>query len=191
MRDIFDRRILLSHVAVEHPIVHLRQHENGDWNWRLIFPEGPPGGPKRGRGFGDFIVMDSADVRDGQVVLTLPWHMSDTLSGYKRDSSLTHALGSFTRDAPGNDWPSEIRRTREGLARTWRFTGIRSSLSYARIAEPDTVGRYFRIAKANFRSSDPPLDVKTLSGDAKILGDSVWLDVPRFTLPGSEGKARG
>jgi hypothetical protein len=190
MRDIFDRRILLSHVSVEHPIVHLRQHEGGLWNWRSIFPEGPAG-PKNGRGFGDFIVMDSADVRDGQVVLTLPWHPSDTLRGYKRDSVITHALGSLTRDIPGNDWPSEIRRTREGFARTWRFTGIRSNLSYARIAVPDTAGRFFRIAKANFRSSDPPMDIRTLSGDAKILGDSVWLDIPHFTLPGSAGKAKG
>ena len=40
-RDIFDRRILISHLAAEHPVVHLRQHENGNWNWRRIFPEGP------------------------------------------------------------------------------------------------------------------------------------------------------
>src|SRR5215210_103535 len=38
-RDLFDRRILLSHVDVQRPYVHLRQHENGDWNWRRIFPE--------------------------------------------------------------------------------------------------------------------------------------------------------
>jgi len=190
MRDIFDRRILLSHLLAEHPIVHLRQHESGLWNWRSIFPEGRSG-PKNGRGFGDFIVMDSADVRDGQVVLTLPWHPADTLRGYKRDSVITHALGSLTRDIPGNDWPTEIRRTREGFAHTWRFTGIQASLSYARIAVPDTAGRFFRIARATLRSSDPPLDVRTLTGNAKILGDSVWLDIPHFTLPGSAGKARG
>src|SRR5678809_931297 len=91
VRDIFDRRILISHLEVQRGFVHLRQHANGDWNWRLIFPEGP-GGPKNGRGFGDFIVMDSADIRSGNVVLTLPWHPSDTLRGYKRDSAITHAL---------------------------------------------------------------------------------------------------
>src|SRR5256885_5754763 len=30
-RDLFDRRILLSFLQAEHPYVHLRQHENGDW----------------------------------------------------------------------------------------------------------------------------------------------------------------
>jgi len=73
-RDIFDRRILISHLAVDHPIVHLRQHEDGSWNWRHIFPEGPKG-PSNGRGFGDFIVMDSADISNGQIILTLPWHV--------------------------------------------------------------------------------------------------------------------
>jgi hypothetical protein len=97
----FDRRILLSHVSAEHPYVHIREHENGTWNWRLIFPDGPAG-PKNGRGFGDFIVMDSADIHDGTVVVTLPWHPSDTLRGYKRDSAIVHALGSLTRDRPGN-----------------------------------------------------------------------------------------
>src|SRR3954463_10065268 len=38
VRDLFDRRILLSHLAVDRPYVHLRQHENGEWNWRRIFP---------------------------------------------------------------------------------------------------------------------------------------------------------
>ncbi|HVD61726.1 MAG TPA: hypothetical protein VNC11_12710, partial [Gemmatimonadaceae bacterium] len=190
VRDIFDRRILISHLEVQRGFVHLRQHANGDWNWRLIFPEGP-GGPKNGRGFGDFIVMDSADIRGGNVVLTLPWHPSDTLRGYKRDSAITHALTSLTRDNPGNDWPTEIRRTREGFARTWRFSDINANLSYVRITVPDTAGRFFKIARASLRTSDPPLDVRTLSGDVNILGDSVWLNLPHFTLPASGGSAKG
>ena len=190
MRDIFDRRILLSHLEVEHPMVILRQHENGQWNWRRIFPEGPQQ-PKTGRGFGDFIAMDSADVHDGQIVLTLPWHPSDSLRGYKRDSSIAHALASLTRDTPGNDWPSEIRKTREGFARTWRFAGVRSSFSYVRIAQPDTIGRFFRIASASVRSSDPPLDMKSVAGDVRIVADSAWLDLSHFDLPASTGRARG
>src|SRR5688572_5076132 len=191
MRDIFDRRILLSHLDVQHPIVHIREHENGDWNWRHIFPEGPAEEPSTGRGFGDFIVMDSADIHDGQVVLTLPWHPDDTLRGRKRDSVIAHALGSLTRDEPGNDWRSEIRKTREGFARTWRFTGLRSSFGYARIAEPDSIGRFFRITRASGTSADPPIEIRKLAGDVRILGDSVWLDIPQFDLPGSTGKASG
>ena len=190
VRDILDRRILISHLDAEHPLVHLRQHENGSWNWRRIFPEGPQG-PSTGSGFGDFIVMDSADIRNGQVILTLPWHVSPDLKGYKRDSAITHALGSLTRDAPGNDWPSEVRRTREGFARTWRFTGLRSSFSYVRVSVPDTAGRFVQIAKASARSSDPPLDIHNLAGSVRFLGDSAWLDMPHFDLPASTGSVKG
>ncbi|HXV16670.1 MAG TPA: hypothetical protein VD758_07820, partial [Gemmatimonadaceae bacterium] len=40
-RDLFDRRILLSHVSIDHPFAEFRQHEKGDWNFQRIFPSGP------------------------------------------------------------------------------------------------------------------------------------------------------
>src|SRR6476469_9252865 len=81
VRDLFDRRILLSHASVERPRVVIRQHENGDWNWRRIFPAGVQKQMRNERGFGDFIVLDSADVTDADVRLTLPWHPADWLRG--------------------------------------------------------------------------------------------------------------
>jgi len=191
LRDLFDRRIMLSHLDVASPVVHVRQHENGDWNWRRIFPEGSKTPHRTERGFGDFIVMDSADLRGASVALTLPWHPSDTLRGYRRDSAIAHAIASLTRVSPGNQWRSEIRRTREGLARTYRFTAADASFSYARVADPDSVGRFFRIARARFESADPPMSFRNLRADVRHLGDSIWLDAPRFDLKGSTGRARG
>ncbi len=191
LRDLFDRRILLSHLNIEHPVVHVTQHENGDWNWRRIFPEGAETPQSAGRGFGYFIVMDSADVRDAVIRLTLPWHPSDTLRGSKRDSAVAHALGSLTRASPGNQWRSEIRRTGEGLARTWRFTSVNASLGYARIADPDSVGRFFRISRASLNSADPPMKFRNVRADVRHLGDSIWLDASHFDLPGSTGRADG
>ncbi|HZK78286.1 MAG TPA: hypothetical protein VFC35_05210, partial [Gemmatimonadaceae bacterium] len=110
-RDLFDRRILLSHVSIEHPVAHIKQHEKGDWNFQRIFPSGPKKPPSTARGFGDYIVMDSADIRNASIVLSLTWHPSDTLKGAKRDSAIKHALGALTRVSPGNQWLSEINRT--------------------------------------------------------------------------------
>src|SRR6266705_3285142 len=94
-RDLFDRRILFSHLEAEHPFVHLRQHENGDWNFRRIFP-----------------ASVEKQKRNETFLLTLPWHPSDSLRGAKRDSAIRHEL---TRS------DHEIRRTREGFSRTWRW----------------------------------------------------------------------
>lgn len=190
VRDIIDRRILLSHLDVRGLVVHVRQHEGGEWNYRRIFPEGPKK-PPRARGLGDYIIMDSADVRDATIAVTQPWHPADYLSGYQRDSAITRALGSLTRVSTGNQWRTEIRRTREGYARTWRFTGAAGSLSYVRLADPDTSGKFFRIAKARVMSADPPLALSNVAVEIRQVGDSIWFSAPRFDLPGSTGRARG
>ena len=191
LRDVLDRRLLLSHVDVQRPVVHVRQHEDGVWNYRRIFPERPKKSRTASRDFGDFIIVDSADVHDASIAVTQPWHPADYLRGYQRDSAITRALGSLTRVSPGNQWRTEIRRTREGMARTWRFSGATGSVAYARIADPDSIGRFFRIAKARVTSADPPLKLANVAAEITHIGDSIWLSAPHFDLPGSTGRASG
>src|SRR6476646_1455263 len=181
-RDLFDRRVLLSFAEVHRPVVHLRQHENGEWNWRRIFPASVEKQKRNERGFGQYIVVDSSVIRDASLTLTLPWHPSDTLRGAKLDSAIRFEL---TR----ND--HEIRRTREGFARTWRWSKADANLGFTRLADPDTVGRLARIRQASFTETDPPFKFRNISGTALNLGDSVFLDSDHFDLPGSTGKAHG
>jgi hypothetical protein len=181
-RDLFDRRILLSSLDVQHPVVHLRQHENGDWNWRRIFPASVEKQKRNERGFGEYIVVDTSEVHDASVTLTLPWHPSDTLRGAKRDSAIRFEL---TRP------DHEIHRTREGFARTWRWSNTQASIGFSRIADPDTVGRLFRLRKASFVETDPPFKFRNVAGTILNLGDSVFIDADHFDLPGSTGKAHG
>jgi hypothetical protein len=181
-RDLFDRRILLSHLEAEHPVVHLRQHANGDWNWRRIFPASVEKQKRNQRGFGEYIVVDSSVVRNASFTLTLPWRPSDTLRGAKLDSAIRFEL---TRS------DHEIRRTREGFARTWRWSQAQANLGFARIADPDTVGRLVRIRKLSFAETDPPFKFRNISGTVLNLGDSVFVDSDHFDLPGSTGKAHG
>src|SRR5438876_6731968 len=117
-RDLFDRRILLSHLEAEHPFVHIRQHANGDWNFRRIFPASVEKQKRNERGFGQYMVIDSSVVRDASFTLTLPWHPPDTLRGAKLDSAIRYEL---TRP------DHEIRRTREGFARTWSWNQLQAT----------------------------------------------------------------
>ena len=181
-RDLFDRRILLSDLQAEHPVVHIRQHENGDWNWRRIFPASVEKQKRNERGFGQYIVIDSSEIHDATFILTLPWRPSDTLRGAKRDSAIRYEL---TRS------DHEIRRTREGFARTWRWTNAQASIGFARIADPDTVGRLVRLRKASFTETDPPFKFRNISGTFLNLGDSVFVDADHWDLPASTGKAHG
>ena len=181
-RDIFDRRILLTYLEAQRPVVHLRQHENGDWNFRRIFPPGRNDDPRSQGGFGQYIVIDSSDLHSATLVLTLPWHPDPALRGAKRDSAIAYELSR--KDL-------EIRRTREGFARTWRWTNGDASLGYARISDPDSAGRFARIRKASFTESDPPFQFRNVSGTAMNLGDSIWIDADHWDLPGSTGSAKG
>ena len=188
MRDIFDRRILLSHIDVTRPVVRLHEHLDGKFNYQRIFPSGPRRPRGAQRGFGDFIIIDSADVHDANVAVGLKWRPSDTLSARKRDSVVAHALGSLTRVTKGNQWRSEVHRTGEGFSKIYRFTDIEASLGYARIADPDSAGRFFRITSVRANSSDPPLRLRQGAVDVRHVGDSVWIRSPGFRLANSRGR---
>src|SRR5256714_892674 len=149
-RDLFDRRILLSRVEATRPYVHLRQHQNGDWNFRRIFPASVEKEQRNKRGFGQYIVADTSIVHGARLVLTLPWHLSDTLRGYKLDSALRYELSR-----PDH----EIRKTREGYARSWRWSDIDADLGFARIADPDTAGGLVRLPQPPLHRNQPPFQI--------------------------------
>jgi len=184
LRDLLDRRLLLRNVHAQHPVVYLRQHENGEWNFRRVFKSNNRGpSPKRTeRGFGDYIRIDSAWVADGTFMLTLPWHPSPHLRGVARDSAIRFEL---TRK------DHEIRRTSEGFTRTWRWTRANALAIRSRIADPDSAGTAFTFANVSVAEADPPFLFRNVRGELIQRGDSIWIDVPHFDLPGSTGRGAG
>ncbi|HEY0997719.1 MAG TPA: translocation/assembly module TamB domain-containing protein [Gemmatimonadaceae bacterium] len=183
-RDLLDRRILLHDVRAEHPWVHIKELE-GDpgWNYKRIFVSKPKG-PElpRGRGFGDFIVIDTAQVRDATFLLTLKWHPADSLRGAKRDSAIREHLAR-----PGKTfW-----RAADGYKHTYRWTDIDALLPRLRLADPDSAGRLFTVASLGVVEEDPPFHFRNARGVVRQQGDSIWLDLAHFDLPGSTGRARG
>lgn len=184
-RDLIDRRLLLRNVTVEHPVVHLRQYENGDWNFQRIFRRGGPKGPSvPGRSFGDFIVLDSVRVKNGTFLVTRPWEPDDTLRGAKRDSAIRRNLTNPNR---------EIRRSAEGFTHTYRWSRIAGFIPHARLAHPDSdrFGREFHIADLQVEENEPPFSFRNGRGVVRQLGDSIFVDVRHFDLPASTGSARG
>jgi translocation and assembly module TamB len=181
-RDLIDKRLLFSRVDVQHPTVYLRQHENWDWNFQRVFRKGRLGRQATGPQYGDYVVMDSVHLHDATFLLTLPWHPDDSLRGAKRDSAVAAALANTS---------VEIRRRREGFAITRRWTHIDAVVPHARLADPDSAGRLFQIARLRVDESDPPFSFRDLRGTVRNLGDSVWADVGHFDLPASTGSASG
>ncbi len=181
-RDLLDRRLLIRRLEIEQPVVNLRRHADGRWNFQRIFPRGEPTGPRRERGFGDFILVRDAIIREGTFILTEPWSPNDSLVGARRDSAIAHALAD-------ND--SEIRQTAEGLKRTLRWTNIELRSPHVRITHPDSAGQYIVLDRLDTDVSDPPFSFRRVQGAVRILRDTLRFEARRFELPGSEGSATG
>ena len=190
-RDLIDKRLLLRNVQIEHPVVYLREHLNGHWNYKEIFRvyEKKNNGPKApGANFGDFVVFDTVRVRDGTFVLQQPWTPDDTLRGAKLDSSV-----KFTLARPDKEIRRVVDDKKPGFARTWRWSKIYANFSHIRIADPDSnkFGRTFVLDTVHVVESDPPFNFRNLRGTVRNLGDSIWVDIAHFDLPQSTGNGKG
>ncbi|PYP77457.1 MAG: hypothetical protein DMD35_15085 [Gemmatimonadetes bacterium] len=182
-RDLVDRRIHLERVDVEHPNVVLRQNGDFSWNFKRMFQRSGPEKPKGPeRGFGDFVVIDSVHLTRAQMRLTMPWHPDDTLHGAKRDSAIRTNLARKDH---------EIRRTGDGFSQNYRWTDAYVAVSHMRVADPDSVGRLFRIDTLHTVESVPTFKWRNVSAVVRQLGDSVWIDAPHWDLPASTGHASG
>ncbi len=62
---------------------------------------------------------------------------------------------------------------------------------YTRLADPDSVGRLFQIARLDADEVDPPFKFRNVRGGVRQTGDSLWAEVEHFDLPGSTGKGGG
>ncbi|MGQ0539368.1 MAG: translocation/assembly module TamB domain-containing protein [Gemmatimonadaceae bacterium] len=178
--DLIDRRIRIALASVTRPVIHVRKDSAGTWNFRSLFPAGPPKAPAATRGFGDYVVLDSLRIRDGEFALTMPWEPDDTLRGAKRDSAIAFNLTRADR---------EVRRAGNGFARTFRWSDIRLDAGYVRVAHPDSAGQFFQIHRLDVDESVPPLEFSKARGTLRLLGDSLWADLAHFELPDS--RARG
>ena len=190
-RDLIDKRIWLRNVEIEHPVIYIRQHPSGRWNFKEIFRsyEKKTSGPKApGRNFGDYVIIDSARLRNASFVLQMPWHPDDSLRGAKRDSAVRYNLARADK---------EIRRTvdekKAGFVRTWRWTNIYTSISRMRLADPDSdrFGRLFVLDTLHVVENDPPFRFRNVRGSVRHQGDSIWLDLPHWDLPHSTGSGKG
>ncbi len=184
-RDLVDRRLYFRRIDLEHPSLVLRQHENWKWNYKKLFRMGGPSRKPRGpeRGFGDFVILDSVHVRGGgSFRVTIPWHTDDSLKGVKRDSAIR--VNVARKD-------HEVRKTREGFTQTYRWTNAYVFASHIRVADPDSAGIQAIVDTLHVDESMPPFKWRNVAGGVRILGDSAWMMLPHWDLPGSTGHAEG
>ncbi len=183
LRDLIDRRIQLRSVTLERPVLRIHERPDGSWNWKEIFP--PPRKPKSPvaptRGFGDYVVIDTATIRGGTLTFIQPWALSDTLAPRVRDSLLAIAQREHElRRAPGGRWEKMLR---------WRAAD--AALGRVRLAHPDSVGQLFEVGHLAVEESDPLFSFRDAKGTIRKNDDTLWVDLRHLALAASTGKGRG
>jgi len=183
-RDLLARRLVVRHAVVQRLQVHLVDYGNDDWNWmRALRRTDPMPSPRRtGRGFGDWIRVDSLDLFEGNVAVVEGWTPADSLRGAKRDSAIAFNLAR--RDL-------EIERDGDRFVKTRRWMRGRLILGPSRILHPDTAGQRLLVRRLDAVENDPPFWFRNVSADVRILKDSMWVDSARLYLPRSGGTASG
>jgi translocation and assembly module TamB len=182
-RDLVDRRLYFRRVDVSRPQVVLRQHQDFTWNYKRMFKRSGPEKPRGpDRGFGDYVVVDSVHLRRASMRLTIPWHADDSLRGARRDSAIRVNLARKDH---------EIRRTREGYTQSYRWTEAYAAVPHVRIADPDSAGRFVVIDTLHAVESVPTFRWRNIAGVVRTLGDSAWLNLSHWDLPGSTGRGEG
>lgn len=180
LRDLVDGVIALRSLDVQRPLVRLQQRHD-TWNFRSIFPGGGPSSTRRG--FGSYISVANARIRGGDVRLQLPWAPADSLQGARRDSAIAVALA---------DTAQIVHRIGANeYEKVWRWSGIALQLAHAHLADPDTNGNHFEIARLDVVERFPPFNVRNARGAIWRRADSLWITLPRFDLAGSTGSAEG
>ena len=185
IRDLVDARIHLRHVTVEHPHLHLQDFGKGRWNYQ-VFKSGPPSA-KGSRTWASVFVVDSVRATNASFFLTMPWSPDDTLKGAVRDSVIRHELARTDRKI------ERTPQTETGLSRTYIWSRATALITHARLLDPDSArfGQEIQIAKLDANEFDPPFKFRNVAGVVRKLGDSAWLDVSHWDLPGSTGTAKG
>lgn len=175
VRDLLAQRFVFTDLALDTPVLVLRQHADRSWNYqRIARPGTGKPGPR------PLIRATNVKVAGGRVVVTLPWTPEPWLGARARDSTAAARLRS-----------GEVTRTSEGLKRSWRWRELSLAGTALAASDPAHDGGSLTLSRLAVTEAFPPLAIVDAQGTARWFSDSAQLDIRRLRLPHSVASARG
>jgi translocation and assembly module TamB len=176
------KHIVLHDVRLVSPLIVLNKPPGGEWNFARIFPGDTTAKDSlAGPGWGSWIRLDDTEIRDGRVIVRLPWEPDTALAGAARDSAVALALSTASR--------ANVVEVPGGYQQVYEFRELSARLPLMRVADPDEPASRFEVATLQtvalpFRP--PAAEVRDLRGTFLVAPDSVWFDSVQARLPGSQ-----
>ncbi|CAN5706280.1 hypothetical protein BH23GEM9_BH23GEM9_17210 [soil metagenome] len=188
VRHLLRRQIVLSDVRLVRPVVVLDRPPGEKWNYVRIFRIEPdtvalyPQPP----GWGDWVELHRVDLVRGRVTMRTEWKPPDDVTGAERERAVQKALSGETREV--------VVEVPGGWQNVMDFRSLTARLPLVIAAHPDTAGVHIEVARfAGIVQpfSPPAADVRDLSGNFRIVNDSLRFSGIHAVLPGSRIAARG
>jgi translocation and assembly module TamB len=182
LRALLGQRIELQDVRLVEPLIVLDKPPGGDWNFERIFPGDTTAvDSAAGPGWGSWFRIEELRIRDGRIIVRLPWEPDTALAGAARDSAVAAALSA---DARANVVPAQ-----GGWQTVYDFQRLTAHFPLLRIADPDEAARRFEVATLRMDAypfRPPAAEVRDLRGTFFVAEDSLWFTAPVIRFPASE-----
>jgi len=186
--DLWARRVILSDVRAERPVIVLDKLPGQRWNWdKILFPD-TASKPRTSdaRQFGDWVELKNVHLVDATLTARSPYEVPSGLSATARDSIIALALAGELRPV--------VRAVPGGYQRVTVLERTTMTAPYVRIKLPGETSQLFRIASGSaiVKPFHPPaLDLRNIQGTMQVDTDSLWFRNLAATLPASNATVSG
>ncbi len=177
---LLSRRITITDLELVRPVIRLVRPPAGEWNYRRIFPARPTAPADTAPGFGDWIWLQDVRLRNGQLVVQIPWAPDTTLAPAARDSVVRLALSGASRS-----WVDSVAG---GLEKTMDFFAVNGHLANVVLATPRSSAMTLQVVRLQMTAAPfrpPVFDVRNATGTVRMTNDSVTIPDLALELPGS------
>jgi translocation and assembly module TamB len=187
LRPLISRRIVLDGVEIDSAEIVIERSAARGWNYDRLFPRDSAQPADTSAGFGDWIVLTDVSLRRSRLTVRIPWQPDSSLRGAARDSAMRAALAGEGRTV--------VTRVADGtLQQVQDFRHIDARLPLVRVAQPEHPTKLIRadsLRMEAFAFAPPSAQVRQLSGEFELDGDSVWFRDVAVQLPASRAALTG
>lgn len=172
--------VVLSRIELDSPDVRITKRANGRMNYEevLRLNEGPPG-----KGPGQLIEFRDVWIRNGGVVLSMPWTPPDSA---KTPAAIDAALRE-ERTHKGR----EINPTADGYKKVIRFVPLTAHFPKLRLSTPKREPFAFEVDTMATRVSDPQVTLTHLIAHGLTGGDTLLFTAAYAALPNTRAQGGG
>jgi translocation and assembly module TamB len=185
LRGLARQRIILSDLRLVNADLTLVEPPGKDWNFIRIFSPDPDTAASESN-WGKWIELRSLELVNANITMRSTWKPSDDMTAAEQERALREAMSEETR--------ANVVAVEGGHQTVMEFRQLDALIERVLIAHPDTHGipidvdRFSGIVQP-FRP--PAADVRGLSGNFRIEGDSLFFRNVRASLPGSDLSGEG